>query len=153
MALKHSAERKQIFVCSECDARCSQAHTLREHFRDKHRMDISSAVASKMVATQTEEDHIAEKNPLNRPKRVHQIIKCKCGRTNKGEWVFKRHVKNIHGSDDFNSFIKSGKMDKAKAKKHARSYSTENLSQENVSGNPGDLTKPFYLASYLAFYE
>lgn len=91
-------------------------------------MNVSTDEASWMVKVRSEEEGTAKKNPPNHSKRVHQIITCKCGKTNKGKYVFKRHVKNIHKSDNFEIFMKldkeSGKLSNTIAKEQPNSCST-----------------------------
>lgn len=107
IALEHSEKSDQVYKCSVCQSYCSQPHTIREHFFKKHGMDVPTDEIGWMVEARSEERGTAKRKPSNRPKRVYEVITCKCGTTNEGQWVFKRHVQNIHNPNQFAKFIKS----------------------------------------------
>lgn len=84
----------------KCKTVCSQAHTLVEHFRDVH----SKIVTSDYVHKLGKKKRITMKKSISK-KRVHKLIRCKeCKKKIKSANGFKRHVNNIHNSDDVNKF-------------------------------------------------
>lgn len=101
--LKHSEQKDQVFVCNICSASCSQAHTLKEHFRDKHGTTVSIDEIGWMV--QPRADEVKKKS--NGPKRIRSTIKCKCGTKNSGTYVFQRHVRDMHQSLEYDNFLDS----------------------------------------------
>lgn len=102
--IKHS-ENEYVYFCQICSKDeskgCMQAHTMMEHYRQKHNMNITSEYAQTLREKRT---NAPKTSKPKRPKRVHEVIQCKCGQTNKGFWVFKRHVNNNHDSQNYDEF-------------------------------------------------
>ena len=104
-----------MYVCNLCAAKCRQAHTLREHFRDIHKKDVELST----VKTLFTPEKIAQ-NPANGAKRVYEIFTCKCGTKVKSKCGFKRHVKGMYGSKKFDVFGKFKKMKKSSRQRKSR---------------------------------
>lgn len=102
MRLKHS-KKFYFFKCPDCGNEFPQAHTLREHLRDMHQINVTAQYANKQKCDKPRK--MPKKSKLKYPKRVHETITCVCGQTNKGTYVFRRHVKNKHRSVNFQEFI------------------------------------------------
>lgn len=92
MRLKHA---KSIckFICQLCGSSCGQAHTLREHYRDVHRKDITieAAKEEKTPAHLSASDSSANKHP---PKIKSEKLKCTCGTVFYSKSNLRRHIKN-----------------------------------------------------------
>lgn len=117
--MKHS-KNKYIYRCTECGNECAQAHTLREHFRDKHGIQVTA----KYAADQKKPKKAGNKTSKTmKSKRVHEIITCTCGKTAKGQFGFKRHVKNMHKTEEFTQF---DMFEKLALKKKSRKRQTDN---------------------------
>lgn len=121
--LKHSLVQK-VFKCSKCDKEFSQAHSLREHVRDIHKIAATIEDVKRLVS-EPSKSTIKTSQSIQKPKypkRIHEKITCKCGQTNKGKWVFKRHCLNSHGSSDFEKYIKSENINSKPSKKSKFCY-------------------------------
>lgn len=91
---KKHLEVKKVYLCQDCDAKCGLAHTLREHYRDIHGFEITTAYANTLGV-----EEAAQPKVLKYPKRIFEVVQCLCGVNCKGEYVFKRHVRNKHGQE------------------------------------------------------
>lgn len=95
------------YFCEMCPKSCGQPYTLTEHYREKHNKNITSANAINAGREVTNEIKVPKF-----PKRVHEIIECKCKAECRGTYSCKRHVEDIHNSTKYSAFDKNNKLNK-----------------------------------------
>lgn len=103
----HDSDNEGRYACTDCPSKCRQAHSLREHFENKHNRIVDMAYVNSLF----QKERIVMKAPKG-PKRIYNIITCTCGVQLKGTPGFKRHVKNIHESTAFDIFDKFQQLKK-----------------------------------------
>lgn len=89
--MKHSPSICK-FICQLCGSSCGQAHTLREHYRDVHRKEITIETANegKTPANLNGSDSSANKHS---PEFKSEKLKCICGTSFYSKSNLSRHIK------------------------------------------------------------
>lgn len=95
--MKHSTTVYE-FICSICSSVCKQAHTLKEHFRDVHKEDVSIEFAKTAARPKTDKTDgcgYKDKKTKKSKKKLSKLF-CECGEICTGKSNLRRHIKNMH---------------------------------------------------------
>lgn len=90
---------KRIYECATCLKQLGQAHSLKDHYRDVHRENVTNEFTQSLY-----KDIPNEPKSRKWPKRVFETVACTCGMKFTGTQSWKRHVKKQHKSENFDEF-------------------------------------------------